>query len=156
MDPISLTIRPNVARYLDHIAKYTGSDIFLLDAKTPDPDHMSASYVNGTDQSLDQRRRIAIYGDPESSEHAKTRVLIMIDQIVWTIDQPEKFADVGTAQADHRLYEARNRPTQHHLRPNPQEHPTDRIGYEHRHLLPSSLSSYLPLRASRSDQTGGG
>ena len=88
VDPLHLTTRESVTTYLDHIAKHTGSDIFLLDAKSADPDHMSANYVNGTDQSLDQRRRIAIYGVPESSEHAKTRVLIMIDQIVrnrWAI-----------------------------------------------------------------------
>ena len=64
------------------ISKYTGSDIFLLRSRAADPDHPSASYGHGTDQSLDQRLRIAIYGDPESAEHAKLRVLIMIDQIV--------------------------------------------------------------------------
>ncbi len=75
-------IRPTVLEHLNIIAKFTGTDIFLLSSKPADPDNMSADYVSGTDQSLDQRLRIAIYGDPESSEHAKMRVLIMIDQIV--------------------------------------------------------------------------
>ena len=72
----------SVLDHIDIIAKFTGTDIFLLHSKTSDPEGPNANYVNGTDQSLEQRLRIAIYGDPESSEHAKTRVLIMIDQIV--------------------------------------------------------------------------
>jgi hypothetical protein len=75
-------VKFTVLEHLDRIANYTGSDIFLLNSKPSDPDTASASYANGSDQSLDQRLRIAIYGDPESSEHAKMRVLIMIDQIV--------------------------------------------------------------------------
>ena len=78
-------IKTNVVEHIDIIAKFTGSDIFLLNPKQADPDNMSANYVNGTDQSLEQRLRIAIYGDPESSEHAKMRVLIMIDQIVGSL-----------------------------------------------------------------------
>jgi hypothetical protein len=63
--------------HLDIVAKYTGTDIFLLTPKQTDPDTS-----NTPDAGLDQRLRVAIYGDMESSEHAKTRVLIMIDQIV--------------------------------------------------------------------------
>jgi hypothetical protein len=74
--------RQPVLDHLDKVATFTGCDIFLLNAKPADPDNLSANYVNGTDQSLDQRWRIVIYGDAESSEHAKMRVLIMIDQIV--------------------------------------------------------------------------
>lgn len=75
-------VKLTVLEHIDKIAAFTGSDIFLLNSKPTDPDTSSGSYANGSDQSLDQRLRIAIYGDPESSEHAKTRVLIMIDQIV--------------------------------------------------------------------------
>ena len=75
-------IKVTVLEHIDKIAKFTGSDIFLLNSKPADPEGPTASYANGTDQTLDQRLRIAIYGDPESSEHAKMRVLIMIDQIV--------------------------------------------------------------------------
>lgn len=77
-------IRSNVLEHMNIISKYTGADIFLLRARAADPDNLCASYASGTDQSLDQRLRISIYGDPESSEHAKLRVLIMIDQIVST------------------------------------------------------------------------
>ena len=75
-------MKANVLEHIDILAKFTGTDIFLLKSKPTDPEGLGGSYGNGTDQSLDQRLRIAIFGDPESSEHAKTRVLIMIDQIV--------------------------------------------------------------------------
>lgn len=74
-------VRANVLEHIDILAKFTGTDIFLLNPKPSDHDSNS-SYGNGYEQGLDQRLRISIYGDPESSEHAKTRVLIMIDQIV--------------------------------------------------------------------------
>ena len=82
VDPAGGGVKPGVLEHLDIIAKFTGCDIFLLHSRPADPDDLSANYVNGTDQTLEQRLRIAIYGDPESSEHAKMRVLIMIDQIV--------------------------------------------------------------------------
>lgn len=81
-DAAGTTIRDNVIEHTDKIAHYTGTDIFLLRPRGADPDNISANYANGTDQSLEQRLIIAIYGDMESSEHAKMRVLLMIDQIV--------------------------------------------------------------------------
>ena len=80
-------VRKEVLEHLDAVAKWTGTDVFLLNPKTQDPDAVLASYGSGSDSQFDQRLRIAIYGDPESSEHAKTRVLIMIDQIVNTYFQ---------------------------------------------------------------------
>lgn len=53
-----------------------------MNPKPADPEGVTSSYGNGTDHKFDQRLRIAIFGDPESSEHAKTRMLIMIDQVV--------------------------------------------------------------------------
>lgn len=78
-------IKANILDHVDILAKFTGTDIFLLNPKPNDPEGPSSTYGNGTEQGFDQRLRIAIYGDPESSEHAKTRVLIMIDQIVGGI-----------------------------------------------------------------------
>ncbi|MCJ1378940.1 hypothetical protein MMC17_002039 [Xylographa soralifera] len=75
-------VKLTVLEHMDKIAIYTGSDMFLLNSKSTDPDNSSINYANGSDQSLDQRLRIVIYADPESCEHAKTRVLIMIDQIL--------------------------------------------------------------------------
>lgn len=69
-----------VIEHLDYIARYTGTDIFLLKPKQVDVE--TASFNGALDSTLDQRFRVAVYGDMESSEHAKTRVLIMIDQIV--------------------------------------------------------------------------
>ena len=75
-------VRQEILDHIDKVAKYTGTDIFLLNPKPQDPDSTATSYGNGSDMHFDQRLRIAIYGDPESSEHSKTRILIMIDQIV--------------------------------------------------------------------------
>ena len=43
---------------------------------------MTKSSETGFDNGLDQRYRVNIFGDAESVEHAKTRTLMMIDQIV--------------------------------------------------------------------------
>lgn len=75
-------VRAEVLKHLDGVATWTGTDIFLLNPKHSDPEGPASSYGNGSDQRFDQRLRIAIYGDPESSEHAKTRVLIMIDRVL--------------------------------------------------------------------------
>ncbi|KAL4747621.1 hypothetical protein BDW72DRAFT_182308 [Aspergillus terricola var. indicus] len=76
-------VRPPVLEHLDTLAAYTGTDIFLLTPKLRDNDSaVVSSYGYATDNGLDQRFRVCIYGDMESTEHAKTRVLIMIDQIL--------------------------------------------------------------------------
>lgn len=83
LDPVTNGVRTNVIQHLDLIAGYTGTDIFLLSPKMKDTDSIGASFTSAfMDGSLDQRFRVSIYGDMESAEHAKTRVLIMIDQIV--------------------------------------------------------------------------
>ena len=43
---------------------------------------VTKSSETGFDNGLDQRYRVSIFGDAESVEHAKTRTLMMIDQIV--------------------------------------------------------------------------
>jgi hypothetical protein len=82
--PNTQEVKSEVLQHLDQISEMTKTDIFLL---TPKPVDESAS-INGPVESLDQRFRIIIYGDMESSEHAKTRVLIMIDQIVSDESDP--------------------------------------------------------------------
>ncbi|KAL9057089.1 MAG: hypothetical protein Q9162_002523 [Coniocarpon cinnabarinum] len=73
-------IREKILEHIDYIASWTGTDIFLLRPKQFD---VGTAGFNGTmDNSLDHRFRVAVYGDMESSEHAKTRILIMIDQIL--------------------------------------------------------------------------
>ena len=117
-------IKVTVLEHIDKIAKFTGSDIFLLNSKPADPEGPTASYANGTDQTLDQRLRIAIYGDPESSEHSKMRVLIMIDQIV----NKHLLAVLGPllifhlAQTYRRYDEARTLSSHHHMWTNTKEH----------------------------------
>lgn len=64
---------------LDYISKYCGVDIFLLGPKlTPMVDGM----LGDSEMRMDQRWRVAIYGDILSSEHAKARVLVQIDTLV--------------------------------------------------------------------------
>lgn len=83
MDGSTKGIRASVLEHLDTLAAYTGTDIFLLTPKVRDTDSaVVSSYGYASDNGLDHRFRVAIYGDMESAEHAKTRVLIMIDQIV--------------------------------------------------------------------------
>jgi hypothetical protein len=72
-----------VLNHIDRIANYTGTDMFLLNPRGTDPEITGLSYSGGAETSLDQRYRVNIFGDMESVEHAKTRVLMMIDQIVW-------------------------------------------------------------------------
>ena len=76
----ALAIRKNILEHIDYVSSYTGTDVFLLKPKQMDIE--TASFTGTLDNSLDQRFRVAVYGDLESSEHAKTRILIMIDQIV--------------------------------------------------------------------------
>ena len=82
-DPSNQNIRQHVLDHIDYVADWTRTDIFLLKPKKVDGDDM---HVDGAlDNSLDHRYRVVIYGDAESSEHAKVRILIMIDQIVREI-----------------------------------------------------------------------
>jgi len=79
-DVMTGAIRASVLEHMDYLAGWTGTNIFLLKPRSADVD---TNGFNGTlDNNTDQRFRIAIYGDMESSDHAKTRTLIMIDQIV--------------------------------------------------------------------------
>jgi hypothetical protein len=80
IDQASQNVRAAVLNQLDLIAKTTKADIFVLMPKQPDIE--SASFNGNLDTNTDSRLRCAVYGDMETMEHAKTRVLIMIDQIV--------------------------------------------------------------------------
>lgn len=73
-------LRADVLRHMDEIAERTKADIFLCNPKPLDIE--SASIKGNLEGSIDNRFRIIIFGDMEVCEHAKTRVLIMIDQIV--------------------------------------------------------------------------
>ncbi|ETN37641.1 uncharacterized protein HMPREF1541_07264 [Cyphellophora europaea CBS 101466] len=82
LDGAETKVRSSVLSHIDLCAKYTGTDIFLLKPRASDLESAGASFANGADSGLDQRYRINIYGDMESVEHAKTRALMMIDQIL--------------------------------------------------------------------------
>ncbi|KAI5785037.1 hypothetical protein DFH27DRAFT_268154 [Peziza echinospora] len=67
-----------VEKHLNDIARYTGTDIFLLRPHVRTPHS-----VNDTSQA--ERLRLQIYGDLESVECAKTKMLLMIDDILKQI-----------------------------------------------------------------------
>lgn len=67
---------------MDAIAEQTKADIFLLEAKAKRKDSDSMSFSSTLDNSMDHRLRILVYGDMDNSENAKTRLLIMIDQLL--------------------------------------------------------------------------
>lgn len=78
IDAATKGVRTAVLNHMDEVSKYTKADIFLLHPKQIDE---SAS-ISGVELGIDHRLRCHIYGDAESAEHAKTRILIMIDQIL--------------------------------------------------------------------------
>lgn len=81
LDPQTGGLKKPVTETLDFTSNFCGVDIFLLGPKlTPLPDGLNGE----SEVRRDQRWRLAIYGDYLSSEHAKTRVLIHIDQLVRT------------------------------------------------------------------------
>lgn len=82
LDGAETGIRSSVLSHIDLCAKYTGTDIFLLKPRDSEASSTGVSYRTGVDSGLDQRYRVNIFGDMESVEHAKTRALMMIDQIV--------------------------------------------------------------------------
>ncbi len=98
IDPTSKGVRKAVLEHLDLVAQFTGTDVFLLTPRITDPDAVGASFNGCGESGLDQRLRIAIFGDTESSEHAKTRILIMIDQIVRHL---EPLSGMGLADDPH-------------------------------------------------------
>ncbi|OAA47748.1 KH domain-containing protein [Metarhizium rileyi] len=72
-------LKKPVVETLDYISTFCGVDIFLLGPKlTPIVDGMTGD----SELRMDQRWRVAIYGDILSSEHAKARVLIHIDTLL--------------------------------------------------------------------------
>lgn len=79
VDSAAGALRKHATDALDTFAAFCGVDIFILGPKlTPTVDGL-----NGDVEVIrDQRWRVAIYGDIESTEHAKTQVLIFIDKLV--------------------------------------------------------------------------
>lgn len=72
-------LRVEVTEALNTFAAFCGVDIFILGPKlTPMTDGLNGD----VDVIRDQRWRVAIYGDVEPADHAKTQVLIYIDKLV--------------------------------------------------------------------------
>ncbi|TAQ91086.1 hypothetical protein B7494_g659 [Chlorociboria aeruginascens] len=81
-DAAATALKSNIMGQLDFIASFCGVDIFLLGPKFLSP----VDRLNGNGEAgRDQRWRVAIYGDMESTEHAKTRILIFIDVLLGRV-----------------------------------------------------------------------
>lgn len=146
-------VKATVLEHLDIIATFTGTDVFLLGPRPTDPETVGSNFNGSPDTGLDQRLRVAAYGDMESAEHAKTRTLIMIDQIVGS-DMALKTIGymanrIMTAQTDGRCDEGRSVVTHPHLWTVTEEHQADRIGDEYGHLLPSAMPTSLRISSAR-------
>ncbi|TVY23203.1 KH domain-containing protein [Lachnellula hyalina] len=81
IDTAATALKTHVIDQLDRIAGFCGVDVFLLGPKFA---LTEVSNANG-DPGRDPRWRIAIYGDMESAEHAKTRALIFIDKLLGRV-----------------------------------------------------------------------
>lgn len=79
IDSAATALKSHVVEHLDQISAFCGVDIFLLGPKFTS---LSDGLNSNGDAGRDQRWRVAVYGDMESAEHAKTRVLIFIDRLV--------------------------------------------------------------------------
>ncbi|KAG8528478.1 uncharacterized protein KY384_007396 [Bacidia gigantensis] len=135
-------VRDNVLEYLDRIANYTGTDLFVLNPTPQDQESVSASFGNGTSMRFDNRLRVAIYGDPESSEHAKTRVLLMIDQIVSNVVLVRKAHKLTLLAFTHP----------HYLRSPTETCPQYRGPHEHGDLFPPpfpKIYGYTPPNVNK-------
>lgn len=82
LDDSESAIKQQVLAHLDDISIFCGVDVFLLGPKIAS---LSEGLNTNGDAGRDQRWRVAIYGDMESAEHAKTRVLILIDRLVSAV-----------------------------------------------------------------------
>jgi hypothetical protein len=69
-----------VVEHLDSVAAFCGVDIFLLGPKFTSS--LADGLNNNGEAGRDQRWRVAVYGDMESAEHGKTRILVYIDKLV--------------------------------------------------------------------------
>ncbi|KAF7872352.1 hypothetical protein EAF04_003274 [Stromatinia cepivora] len=83
LDSTKSGLKASVIEHLDNVAAFCGVDIFLLGPK------FTSSLTDGLSSNgeagRDQRWRVAVYGDMESAEHGKTRVLVYIDRLLGRI-----------------------------------------------------------------------
>ncbi|KAF2402013.1 KH domain protein [Trichodelitschia bisporula] len=71
-------LSPSFLRKLDDIAQVTQADIFVLKPKLLDDD---ASINGSITSSNESRLRVVVYGDMLTEEHARIRLLIMVDNL---------------------------------------------------------------------------
>nr|POE94594.1 meiotically up-regulated gene 60 protein [Quercus suber] len=93
--------RVDIIHHMDDIAHKTKADIFMLEAKSRRKD---SDTPGSLEKSMDKRLQIQVYGDMESAENAKTRILIMIDQILQ-----RQVDTMGLELSLHTLISGRNR-----------------------------------------------
>jgi hypothetical protein len=157
---------PGITTQLENIALYTGTDIFVL--KPPESNSVGAGDPT-SETTQNKRLKISMFGDYESVEHAKTRVLIMIDDLVswecsvWftcgTIHPLHPRAlmilmhlppPVGPKDCFHLYRTILAKPD---LRSRAEERQVDRIRHENGDIFPSSLSSSIWIYAADGHST---
>ena len=80
MNPDGTALRADVLKHMDEIANHTKAELFLLHPRLLDAE--SSSLHGSLDMNSEGKLRTMVFGDMECCDHAKTRLLIMIDQIV--------------------------------------------------------------------------
>ena len=145
IDQAQTALKSHVVEHLDQIAAFCGVDVFLLGPKF-------ASLVDGQnangDAGRDHRWRVAVYGDMESAEHAKTRVLIFIDRLVCVAAgrlSVESDANIILAGTRCRWNHARTLPPHSGLWPISQEYQAHRVYNKHGYLFPTAILSSLQI-----------
>jgi hypothetical protein len=144
IDTAKTALKSHVVVHLDEIAKFCGVDIFLLGPKFAS---LSDGVNRAGEAGRDQRWRVAIYGDMESAEHAKTRILIFIDRLVsdTRVFGCEYSTDTLSAWTCRRRNYAGAVSAYCHLWQISEEYQAYRIGDEYSNLLPPSIFSSLQI-----------
>jgi hypothetical protein len=145
IDTAQTALKAHVVEHLDQIAAFCGVDVFLLGPKF-------ASLVDGQnangDAGRDQRWRVAIYGDMESAEHAKTRVLIFIDRLVClSMDIGNKIlgANILLAWPCCRWNHSRIIPPHSRMRTISKEYQAHRVYNQYSYLFPAPILPSLQI-----------
>jgi hypothetical protein len=153
IDTAQTALKAHVVEHLDQIAAFCGVDIFLLGPKF-------ASLVDGQnangDAGRDQRWRVAIYGDMESAEHAKTRVLIFIDRLVcrsWDRENEMMGANVILAWPCCRRNHPRIIPPHSRMWTISKKYQAHRVYNQYSYLFPASILAGLQILSCWSPTT---
>lgn len=144
IDDAQSALKSHVVDHLDQISTFCGVDVFLLGPKFASS---AEGQNNNGDAGRDQRWRVAIYGDMESAEHAKTRVLIFIDRLVSNEMHIIQLmgSNGNIAWTSCRWNYARALPSHSRMRTITKEYQAYRVDHKHGYLFPTTLLAGLQI-----------